>query len=198
MVRLCSLDAPYTFTPLRGFFSENFSFLLDAAFPARLIWGTLIRVMCEQPSHAEKAMHCNLRQFVPAIACGLLLLGTASTADAGFISTAQLTSGEVSLGLDLSSRSVGGMATQPVAQEDDLPVPEREGVKQPGLLSTMNASGSMSSQTSIGSGGSGGFSAIALTPTTPSSGRLEIRLARRRDRYHPRFIKSRLFRPPRS
>lgn len=152
-----------------------------------------------------RAMRPNLRQLVPAVAFAALLLGLSSTADAGFIGVSDLTANDdLALGAGLCESgfdSGAGAATQP-SDKKNAPTPDQDRLlRLIGLLPGMNAPGTTGSTTSaptFGSGGHGGFTAIALTPTTPTAGQLELRLACQRDRYHPRFLKSRLFRPPRS
>ncbi|MFQ5734735.1 MAG: hypothetical protein ACE5KM_22605 [Planctomycetaceae bacterium] len=81
---------------------------------------------------------------------------------------------------------------------DKAPAPNRRLERQDGF-NVAHAPGGMNSQPPTNTGGQGLTAAAAdLSSPIVSPGQLELRMARQRDRYHPRFIKSRLFRPPRS
>jgi len=128
-----------------------------------------------------------------AAACGLILWGSASVAHAGFLVTP----------LDAPSVETGALGTtgSDAASEEKAPaVPIRltDGNPFAAYFAAQGPSNGMSSQSNTGGHGPSTSPAVAPTPVTPTAGQLAIRLARQPTRYHPRFIKTRIFRPPRS
>lgn len=134
-------------------------------------------------------MNRTFRQLVLAAFGGLFLLGTATTADAGFLVSSMNPEQEFA-----GIISIGAESSAPV---DESPQPELNRRDFQGALFAAPTSGGMNSQSIAGSRAPTTTFAVAVVPPVTSPGQLEFRLACQREPYHPRFIKSRLFRPPR-
>ncbi len=136
-------------------------------------------------------MKPSLHQSVFSAVCGLFLFGAVSTANAGFLVSAMEPNAE------LNDQFSSGKSSAP--SENDS-TPNRKVAEQPELdaLFAAPSNGGMNTQTVTGSQASATPYAAVASAEPVSTGGLELRMTRQRDRYHPRFIKSRLFRPPRS
>lgn len=131
-------------------------------------------------------------------AVGVLFCAATSTANAGFIVTSD-PGGDVR-GLLPAGGFGAGDADAP---DEPLPSDNDPSPHDPALIAQFaahgpSAPGGMSAPSVIGGPASAGSLAAVPAPRVPTPGDLSVRLARQRERYHPRFIKSRLFRPPRS
>lgn len=130
-------------------------------------------------------MRRKLIQFLSLLAAGVLFHTAATSAQAGFIDSAEL----VNMEIGVLPGSSGGEQSP-----GELPAEERYDHQQ----SAANSSGGMNAPSM--NGGNSPTTTVALVPkaTVVSSGQLSLTLARQREPYHPRFIKTRVFRPPRS
>lgn len=128
-------------------------------------------------------------QFVLALLAGAIVWSAAPEAVAGFLSISPSSDARWAFsGMDAGSGPVG---------HGSVPAEDRWEGSSPEFA--YGGSSGMTSPVSVGSGGGASSSVAAVVaPIQPTSGQLEIWMARQRDRFHPRFTKTRLFRPPRS
>jgi hypothetical protein len=120
-----------------------------------------------------------------------ILLGIDRTVEAGFIEAAF--ESESTIAQFTSSAPAGSSLPQPA-------VPAPWEITHPGhwlaaMLGTLGSTGGMSAP---GSSGSSSAPAAVLPPRSGLPPGLTLRLLAREEPFHPRFVKSRLFRPPRS
>ena len=138
-------------------------------------------------------MHRQVHNLILAAGCGLVFFGFGPQAEAGFIVTS-LDSPQP--GTTAFTEVTGFSSSKPVEQPPQAPYQIAENFCHTAFLAGPNSTGSMGSESVTTQGG---FPPPAISPGTwvPSAGELSLRLSQQREPYHPRFIKSRLFRPPR-
>jgi hypothetical protein len=138
-------------------------------------------------------MHRKPANILFLIACLATVLGFGEAAQAGFVPAA------IDPGSTASrfSWSASGGASAPA---DSVPLPAPLEIEHPGnrLVAMLGAPGSTGGMSSSGSGGSSSAPPAALPPTSGLPPASKLRLLAREECFHPRFVKSRLFRPPRS
>ena len=129
----------------------------------------------------------NLAFLLSSIA---VLLGVNTSAQAGFVS-ATVEQASVFRQTSLSSSGPVNAPSKPVPSR--LELQEWEYLA---LLTTPGSPGGMTSQTVSHSTPS--FLSATLTADSPSEAQLQVWREQQEESYHPRFLVSRLFRPPRS
>lgn len=117
---------------------------------------------------------------------------TASRAEAGFVSTAA----SDSFTFDSTSSS---SSSSPDFGESPSPSKDLyEQLQLGNAYAPTSSEGGMGSQSSSSSGGPSVASALSPSSPVPTAGGLAVRYSQQGEPFHPRFIKSRIFRPPRN
>ena len=126
-----------------------------------------------------------------AAGCGLILWGSATAVEAGFIVTPLESLQSEAPGLTAQSSS-----SQPAPKDESPALPQQQ-LRRQNALAAHGSVGGMSTQSISGHGGPTTVSAVPPAPPVPSAGELSVRFSQQREPYHPRFMKTRIFRPPR-
>lgn len=167
-------------------------FLLTMSLPARYFIQGEVKI--PQDSRGQLLMHRKPADILFLIVCLGTALGSSQAAQGGFIKVA-IEPGATIPGF---SWAVSGGASVP---DNSVPPPAPFEIEHPGnwLVALLEAPGSTGGMSSSGSAGSSSAPPAALPPPSSVPPTLGLRrLLAWEECFHPKFIKSRLFRPPRS